>query len=252
MITKILRNFLAVAALIGSVSAAHAVDMLDTSVPHKFIEVNVHTGIGTSTIINNYASVAESITAMKLSAGTRMVGGFSAELPIRDFLSVGTGVDFAINNYSQTMTMLDGYHGTLGTLLTSNHYYTLEVPLYVGLRLNLGSRVRWHNELGAYVAYGTGGSSKTTAFVSSTNSLGQTQVSEAQYDRKYYDSNDPVFCTMRRSDIGLHLATGILINHHYTVKASLHVGIRDLAKNFGVYNADAHTLAPTFMIGYTF
>lgn len=250
--TKILRFVIAIASIITGNALAYAVDMLDTSMPKKLIEVNVHSGIGTSTIVNNYASVAESVTAMKLSPGTRMLAGFGAELPIRDYLSVGTGLDFAINNYSVSMTMLDGYAATLGTLLTANHFYTIEVPVFVGLRLNLGSRVRWCNELGAYFAYGMAGSSKTTAFVSSTNSLGQTQVSEARYDRKYYESDDPVFCTMRRGDIGMHLATGILINQHYTVKATLHVGIRDLAKNFGVYNAHARTLSPAFIIGYTF
>lgn len=239
-------------ALVCSATPAFAVDMLDTSAPKQLVEVNVHAGIGTSTIINNYGSVAESITAMRLSPGTRLMAGFGAEMPLRDYISVGTGLDFAINNYSLTMTMLDGYDGTLGTLLTANHYYTLEVPVYVAMRLNLGSRVRWCNELGAYFAYGMGGSSKTTAFVSSTNSLGQSQVSEAQYNRKYYESDDPVFCTMRCGDLGLHIATGILINHHFTVKASLHVGIRDIAKNFGVFNAHAHTLAPTFLLGYNF
>lgn len=249
---KILQIIIAAAAVFGGTLSAHAVDMLDASMPKQLIEVNVHAGIGTSTIINNYSSVAESITGMKLSPGTRLMAGFGAEIPLRDYIAIGTGLDFAINNYSVSMTMLDGSAGTLGTLLTSNHYYTLEVPVYVALRLNLGSRVRWCNELGAYFASGMGGSSNTTAFVSSTNSLGQLQVSEAQYDRKYYESDDPVFCTMQRSDIGLHLATGILINHHFSVKASLHVGIRDLAKNFGVYNAHARTLSPTFILGYNF
>jgi hypothetical protein len=166
---------------------------------------------------------------------------------------VGTGLDFAIYNHRWSMTLHDAASGTLNTLYTRNHFYALEVPLYIATRFNLGENVSWNNELGAYMSFAIGhGSSKTNAYASSTNSLGQSQVTVSRYERRYFKDSEPIINGVTTTDYGLHLATGMLFHKHFSLKAVLHVGFRDLAINYGVLNISNRNLTLAFKAGYIF
>ena len=229
-----------------------SVPFMDTSRPTKTVELDVHVGEGMSTIMQNYGDAIPDVGDFTLTPGSLTALGFGAELPIRNYLAVGTGLDFAINNYYYSMTILHPEAGTLNTLYTRNHFYNIDIPLYMSLRFNLGNRVRWHNEIGAYISIGAGGKSKTKAYTSSTNQIGQSQVTETSYERDYFNADDPIINAVRSTDWGLHLATGIVVNRHIMLKCVMHAGVHNLAKNFGVLNVKNRTLNVVFKAGYVF
>lgn len=224
----------------------------DTTRPDKFIEIGVHVGDGASTIRQNYVRAVPDVSDFILTPGNRLTFGFTAALPVRNYLAVGTGLDFAINNYYWSMTLLERNQGTLSSLYSRNHYYAIEVPAYLQWRFNVGTHVNWRVETGMYLSFGTGGDARYSETRSSTNALGQSQVSESNYKNKYYKDPEPVINTFEKNDVGLHLGTGILVHERLTVNAVMHVGFTDLARNMGVLNIHAHTLNVTFVVGYQF
>lgn len=216
------------------------------------VDLGVHVGEGARTILQNYATEIGGIADFSLTPGSMTSFGATAELPIRRYLAVGTGLDFTINNYYYSMTVLEADQGTLNTIYSRNHFYTLDIPVYLSFRFNLGTRVRWHNEIGGFIALGCGGKTRTKAYASSTNSLGQSQVTEMSYSRDYFSDDDAIINGITNTDWGLHLATGVAVHDHWQVKCVFRVGARDLAKNFGVLGISNHSLSVAFRIGYLF
>lgn len=251
MTIKSLLTVCAVAAAVTGVRA-QTVPFLDTAKPDHFIEIDVHAGDGASTITQNYSSAVPSVQDFVLTPGNRLIFGAGAILPVRNYFAIGTRLDIAINNYYWSMTIMDRNQGTLNTLYSRNRYTAAEVPVFMQLRCNLGSSVVWRSELGAYISFGLGGHSRYSEASSSTNSLGQSQVTETQYKNDYYDDSEPVINTFRKTYWGLHLGTGILAGRHFTLNVVMHAGARNLAKNLGVLDIRARTLNVTFTAGYQF
>lgn len=226
---------------------------LDTSRPASIKpEFTVHVGVGASTITQNYSDQIEGCTEFFLTPGCRTAFGATAGIPIRDWLSINTGIDIAINNFNYSMTIVDAPNGTLNSIYNRSHYSTLEIPLYVQFRFNLGSKIRWINDLGGYISHGMGGSAKYHAYISSTNDLGQSQVTESRFSHKYYNAETPLIARTDRTDYGLHLATGLLYKRHFSLKCVLRAGFPNIAKNLDVLDISTHNVSATFLIGYTF
>ncbi|MEE1208030.1 MAG: outer membrane beta-barrel protein [Muribaculaceae bacterium] len=242
----------AVMAAIAPAAAQSAAPFFDTSRTDKFIYVGVHVGEGISTIRQNYSQCVPSVSDFILTPGNRFDVGLTATIPVRNFFAIGTGFDFTVNNYYWTMTMLDREQGTLSSLYNRNRYYNVELPAYLQFRFNLGSKVMWRNDVGVYVSFGTGGHSDTRVATSSTNSLGQSQVTETMLEHKYYKDEAPVINGFESFDFGFRLATGIVAYKHYTVDAVFNVGATELARNMGVLDVKAKTLNLTFKVGYLF
>ncbi len=249
---RILSTFISF-ILIVPFLGAQSTPFVDTSRPPKHIpEVGVHFGVGVSTITQNYLDQIENCSDFFLTPGCQTVFGASVELPIRQFFSIGTGADFTISNYNWSMSAINGHEGTLYTLYSRNTYRAIEIPLYMNFRFNLGSKVKWNNQLGAYISHGISGKSKYRAYVSSTNDIGQSQVSTSNYERDYYKDTNPVINTNYRSNYGLHIATGLMYNEHWTLNCVLRVGFRNMARNTGVLDITQHEIACSFRLGYCF
>lgn len=246
------RTILTLAAAATASAIMAQTPLLDTSRPKKIVEIGVSVGDGISTITQNLGTAVPDVTEFSLTPGNRFTAGLTALMPIRRFFGIGTSIDFSVNNYNWNMTTLDQDGGTLTSLYTSNRYYTVDIPVYMQLSLCLGTRVRWTNDLGMYLSLAAGGDSKTRSYTSWTNSLGQSQVTDAYFKRKYFDDDDPVIFGIKGTDIGLHLATGIVVSDHYMVKAEFRTGFTDLAKNYGVLDVHAHSMSLTFKAAYIF
>lgn len=250
---SLLTGISVIAAMLTGFHAANAgTPLLDKSRPTHFVEVGMHIGEGASSMIENYGSQVPYIYDFSFNPGSQTVFGATAEIPFRNYFAIGTGIDFGINNYHWSMTILQPDAGTLNSLYSRSHYYNFTIPAYLSLRLNLGDKVRWHNELGCYLSFGAGGTVKTHAYSSSTNTLGQSQVTETSYSHKYYNDPDPIVCGVNETDWGLHLGTGVLVSNHWQVKCVFRVGARDLAENFGVLKIKMHTIDVNFRFGYVF
>lgn len=234
-------------------SFAQSTPFVDHSRPDKFIEIGLHVGEGVSSLIQNYGKEVPGLAEFNLTPGNMNTFGMSVVMPIRNYLGIGTGIDAAIYNNHWSMTVLNAEASTLNNLYTRNHYYALEFPVFMNLNFNLGEKVMWTNEIGAYLSLGLGnGSSKTKAFASSTNALGQSQVTEINYNRKYYKEDEPIINGVTTTDYGMHLATGLRFYKHFSLRAVFHVGARNLAINYGVLNIKNHNLNLAFKAGYIF
>ena len=225
---------------------------LDTSRPEKLLDVGVHAGLGISTLIQNYASAVPGCADFHLSPGLQSAFGATVELPLRRYIAIGTGADFVISNNSWAMTIINSEPNTVSTLYCHNTYRAFEIPVYLSLRFNLGSRFVWTNECGMYFSFGTGGRTKVTSYSASVNQLGQQQVARTQYSHPYYKEETPILNGFGRSDRGLHLSTGLQYRNRWSLKAVMRLGLRDVALNYGVLDIDVHNLAFSFRLGYRF
>lgn len=228
------------------------VPFMDTSRPTKIVEAGVNVGVGASSMIQNYRTVIPGLSDFTFTPGVMVSFGADVKLPIRNYLAVGTALNFNINNYFWTMTILDPQAGTLNNLSSRHHFYDLDIPIYLDLRFNISRNVRWENEIGWYLSVGLGGKTRTRSYSSSTNSLGQSQVTETYYKRDYYNDKGAIVNGISSTDWGLHLATGLTVSRHLSIKAVMHAGARDVSRNFGVLNIHNHTLNASFKVGYIF
>ncbi len=242
-----------IAALCLVALTANAVNFVDTSRPDSYRpDINVHAGAGVSTILQNYRSQIDGCAEFYLTPGCQSVFGVNVELPLRNFFGLGTGMDYIISNYNYSMTILAPGQGTVYTLYSRNNYHALEIPLYMLWRFNIGSKVHWDNQLGIYLSQGVTGRSHYKSYVSSTNDLGQSQVTTAIYHRDYYKDQDPLISGNSRTDYGLHIATGLMLSNHWTLNCVMHIGFVNVARNLGVLDIHQHNLSATFRVGYTF
>lgn len=247
-------SLLAVAALCRS-SIAFAEDrypFMDTSRPSKPLDIGVHVGLGVSTQIQNYASAVPGCADFHLSSGLQSAFGATVEVPLRRYIAIGTGADFVISNNSWAMTAINSEPNTVSTLYCRNTYRAFEIPIYVSLRFNLGSRIIWTNEGGMYLSFGTGGRTRITSYTAAVNQLGQQQVTRTRYDHAYYNADTPILNGIGRNDVGIHLSTGLQYLRHWTLKAVMRYGFRNVARNYGVLDVNVHNLAFSFRLGYTF
>jgi len=250
---NIKRIYTALAAVAMATCNILASGFLDTARPASYIpQVDVHAGVGVSSVTQNYKNQVEGCTDFFLTPGCQTSFGVTVEMPIRNYLYVGTGIDFLISNYNWSMTILDAPAGTLSSVYSRNTYRSVDVPLYVALRFNCGPNVMWVNELGVFFNHGISGKSKYKSYNSSTNSLGQSQVFVQDYKRDYYCDEDPVINGVRRSDYGFHFATGLVFKQHWSLRAVLHTGLQNMAMNYGVLDIKLRNISASFKLGYRF
>lgn len=255
-----LRHLAAAALLCGTAFGATAQNamramrkpFMDTRRVDAVIETGIEGGVGFGEMHTNYADVIPSLTEYQPTAGYRATGGAWAVMPLRDYLGIGTGIDLTVNNFKWNMTVLYPSQGTLSTMYARNRYFTVELPAYLQFRFNIADRVRWINEIGGYWATGLGGQTQIRSYTSATNSLGQSQVTQAPYNHPFYNPQTAVLNGYRRTDWGLHASTGLLFKRRWTLKAVLRAGVPNLANNSGVLPVRARTLNLTFKIGYQF
>lgn len=253
MIKKILAAIAIIGTAINTTAQSnYAVPFVDTSRPENVIEGSVNIGVGASSMIQNYRSAVPGLSDFTFSPGTMMSVGADVQLPIRNFLAIGTSLNFNINNYSWAMTIMQPQDGSLSVLKTKNHFYDIDVPVYVAFRFNLSPKVRWTNEAGWYISFGAGGDTRTRVYTSATDPEGENQISVTHYKRDYYKDDNAIVNGVTSTDWGLHLATGLQICKRLSLKAVMHVGARDLSRNIGGLNINNHTLNASFKAGYIF
>lgn len=246
-------SYLIIGLVIPVYASADTHPFFDSSRPEGYAPVvGIHAGPGVSTITQNYYSQIENCSDFFFTPGVTTVFGASVELPVRNFLSIGTGADFSISHYNWSMTVVEGSMSTVNTLYNRNTYRTLEIPLYLKFAFNISDKVQWTNQIGFYISQGISGKSKYRAYVSSTDPLGQSQVTVSNYERDYYKSADPVVNGNSRTDIGANIGTGLMFRQHWTLDIVFRAGFLNMARNNGVLDIREHNLAATFRFGYKF
>lgn len=245
---------LALPALMKAAEPTGNVPFVSHARPSRLVSFGVHVADGVASIRQNYPDQIGSVGSFTLTPGNSFAIGATAVLNIREFIGIGTSLDFSINNYYYDLTVLNanGTAGTLTSLYSKNRFTTFEIPLFVQLSMNISRQVKWENRLGLYMSFGAGGYTDNTTFRSSTNELGQSQVNRHDYRTDYYKADDGLINRLSDTDYGLHVSTGLVIYEHYTLGADLNVGLHNIASNFGVYDTSVRTLTARVRIGYKF
>lgn len=252
----IIKRYVAVAvtALVAATSLAAApAAAADQQRPAVFVDLGVHAGYGIFTVQQNYASQISTVVASKLSPGSTFSVGCTALLNVHRHVAVGTSVDVSTSAYNLNMTLVDSRSGMLNVYSAANRLYTLDIPVFARFSLDVaGDKVQWINESGLYCSMGLGGRSTISTYRSSTNSLGQSQVTHLTLKNDYYNDDNGLINRVVRTDVGLHFATGLMFNRCWELKGALRLGLRDVARNFGVYDTRLRNLAFTVTAGYYF
>ncbi|MCC8119565.1 MAG: PorT family protein [Bacteroidales bacterium] len=228
------------------------VPLYDSTRPEKWIEFQPHVSVGLSTIVQDYGSKIPGLSDFMLSPGCRMNLGLDIRFCIRNSFALATGLEFNINNFRYSMSIVDTSSGSISSIYTRNHYYSLTVPVYLSWRLNIGRRMMWNVDAGLYFAQGTGGTMKASGYISGNNSLGQPIVEHANYQTDYYVSSQAMINGVKKFDFGPRIATGFVYRHRYTLNAVFQIGARNLAINQGVMDLNYRNLSLDFQIGYIF
>lgn len=247
----------AVLALVVVTGAAQDRPVFDTSRPDgPGISAGVHYTIGATSVMENYASAIGGVTAMDVAPGVGTGVGATVEFEIRNYLALGTQFDLMLGNHRYSMVMLNPEIDRQTTLMIRNHYYWIDIPLYISLRLNLAQRTRLNVDLGTYFGIGLGGHQEASIYNAYNNGIGQMVVGETKDRWPYYGSGDDggmaLLNKVSRVDIGFHLGCGLVVREHYTVGAVLHLGCRNLAIPTATFMPKYRTVQTLFKIGYIF
>lgn len=246
-----------VASVIGAVCCLptfgeDSIPFINHSPAKEFVRFNAHVGVGNSFVTENYESVFPSISDLSLGSGWAFMVGATAEFSIRDYLAIGTELNILIDNYTADMIIHSEGSQSVSNVFLKNHYYYLNFPIYASVKMNLASTVRWNIDAGLYYSYGLGGHQRQTIYNAVVNDLGQQILSSYTIRTHYFKDADSFINAATRSDIGLHLATGLTFSEHYSIGVRTQIGFKNVAYTVGLNNPNIHNFSFLATAGYFF
>lgn len=252
---KAIKNIaLAALLLIGSATAASAGDLkLDTAPASRFIEVDVHALGGGGSVTQNYCKLFPQIENLNVNMGANFGVGGRAVFGLREYLGLGTAIDFTVTHYDMDMLVYGQPHSEgIAAVYINNIVYRVTVPVFVSLRFNVDRSVRWNIDAGLYYSYGLGGRQKQKMFRGQINAMGELVAERENLTTDYYHSGATFINVFNRGDIGVHLGTSLNFGPHLLVGGQLEYGFKNAARNTGVANPQVHNLSVNAMLGYRF
>lgn len=224
----------------------------DTSAPSKFVEIKPHLAVGMSTAADNYSDVIPGLTDLQMSPGVLIRPGIDVMFSISNSVAVATGLNFGINNSRSSLSIINESASNISTAYIKNHFYEISAPVYVSLRFNLGRRIRFNFDIGAYITQGLGGKVHTSGYTFGENSLGQPTISHLFYKKDYYDDDMSVINSVKKFDYGPHVAAGVIYRRHYAFNWVFEVSAGNLAINHNVLDVKYRHVRLAFEMGYIF
>lgn len=228
------------------------IPVYDSSHSQKFIEINVHAGMGLSSVVQNYGSVIDNLSDFFISPGVLMRAGIGVRFSLRNSFGIGTGLDLGINNSRYAMSIVTDGGTSINSLYVNNHYYDATVPVYVSFRFNAGRSMTWSIDPGWYLAQGLGGNSSLSGYTSGENALGQPIIMHTSYRHKYYDSAKPFVNSVKKFDHGPRLALGIMMKRRVTFDIVGQISAANLASRRATLPVKYRHATLCFQFGYTF
>lgn len=241
------------ALLMSKNLVAEELMFFNTDKASKFLECDVHAIVGTSVLSQDYADHVPSITAVNVSPGCGGGIGASVQFAFKDFFAIGTGLDLmAINNkYSMALIDVKG-SGSHCSAFVSNQAFNVTVPLYVSVRFNVASNVRWNVDGGIYLGLGIGGTQKADTYTTTQNELGQIVTKYQHYKWDYYNETHPIIHTIDDVDWGLIIGTNLLFHSHYKVGIEARVSTKNATADKGIIHPNVYNHLFAMKIGYQF
>lgn len=218
----------------------------------KFIDVEVHASAGMSSVTQNYGDCFPQIQNLNVNSGFSGSLGAQCVFGLSDFLGLGTGLDFSINNYNMDLSVVSADKLSMSALFIDNRYYYATFPVFARFSFNVAHSVRWVVDGGLYYAYGVGGTQKQRIYRAEINGMDEL-VPQIQYIKTpYFHSRNTFVNSFNRGDIGLHLATGLHFGKHLSVGAKFQIGFKNAARKNGIVNPSIHNYTFHGLVGYRF
>lgn len=235
-------------------STAGAQKFCDHGPARQFITIDAHALFGGSAISQNYMGCFPEIREIDSNMGISYGGGFGAEFNIRDYLALGTQINFLINTNRVNLAVSNFNVTSVSNVFVHNRYYYVNVPVYMSFKFNLAPHLRWNIDGGFYYSYGVGGRQRQNVYTSSVNQLGQL-INHVTSTRTDYFNNQGTFINrFLRGDLGLYAATGLTIKRHYHLGVRAAVGFKNVStvEPSGITNPNIHNFNLQMVVGYKF
>lgn len=246
------RLFISIISIIAALSQAHAQHFVDYGPAKRFIDLEAHAIVAGSMITENYLSCFPEISQMNTSPGTAIGAGVSAVFGLRDWIGLGTEIDFIHNRYRVDMAVTSEDVSSVSNIFLRNSANYINIPIYIQFRFNVSPKVRWCVDGGIYYAYGLSGSQRQDIYNAQVNSLGQLVSSVDSHKYDYFGDPSTFIHSYRRSDLGLHIATSLQFRK-FSIGGRLNVGFKNIAYipgNRGIVIPNVHNLSYSLVIGY--
>lgn len=249
-LASLILSLLAAAFIVVPVNAG---DFIDYGPARNFLDLEFHGFVGGTMVTENYLSCFPELSQMNTAPGASTGIGATAVFGFRDWLGLGTSVDFAFNNFRTDMAAASADLSSVSNIFLRSSATYLRFPVFIRFAFNIASNVRWRVDGGLYYAYGIGGSQRQDIYNAQVNQLGQL-ISASISDRyDYFDNRNTFIHSNHRSDIGIHVATSLLFNH-FSIGANLDLGLKNIAfiyDNRGLVTPNVHNFTYSVSVGYT-
>lgn len=248
------KSIAAILTLLLGITTSSAADVafVDTGKSDRFIEIDVHALVGGSYVTNNYTDIFPEIS--DINSSMRAAGGLGAgaKFNFNRFFAIGTELNLTFNSTRITfnVTAKDDRH--LSDVYLRNSFRYFNVPIYASFNFNLADCVRWNVDCGLYYSYGSGGKQNATIYTASINDLGQLILDGSTAKTGYFNDSGSFINSYHRSDIGLHIATGLTFYNRVSVGVRTQTGFKNIAKTYGISKPTCHNFNFFATIGYIF
>ncbi len=230
----------------------HERPFVDFSRADNFLELRAYALGGGSTVTQNYISCFPQITELNVSMGTAAGLGAGAQFVFTDFLSLGTELNFLVNDYSVDLAIMGANMSSVSSVFLKNRFYALDIPVFMSARFNVSNGVRWNVDGGMFYSYGLGGHQKQHIYDSRINDLGQLVMQVDRTETDFYNDAAAFIHSSKRGDIGLHLATGLTFGRHLFIGLRTQIGFKNVAKTDGITVPSVHNFNVLVQAGYKF
>lgn len=228
---RVLSAIISLAAVITG-AAADGTPFVEHGKPDRFLSFDAHALLGGVTVTQNFRSCFPQISQMAITTGVSTGVGATAHTSFTRFISLGMEANFLINNFRMNMAVADDDATSITDVFVRNHFYTLNFPVYITLDFNLGSKVKWNVDAGAYYSYGLTGKSKSTLYTAQVNPLGQLITTMTSAKSDFYNSEEAFITSYYKGDYGLHLATGLTFGRRVSIGLRMQIGFKNVAHAF--------------------
>lgn len=246
------RFFVMLLAAAASVSAS-AEGLIDTGKSDDIIDISGQVLFGGSYVTNDYANCFGQISDLNTSMRPAWGVGAVVKFNFNNFVSLGTGLNVTFNS-SRMDLAVTGREGatSISNVFLRNKYRYIDVPVFVSFGFNIASKVRWNVDAGAFYYYGIGGSQKATVYDARVNELGQLITNITNIKTHYFNDDNAFINSYRKTDIGIHLGTGLTFSRRISIGIMAHFGLKNVANTNGLIHPSCHNLNFFATVGYHF
>ena len=125
----------------GSVAKASGPEMVDRGRAEKFLDIDVHLLAGGSYMTENYTTCYPDISDLNTSMRPAFGAGVGARFNIRNFIGLGTEINFTSNGFNMDMAVIGSGGQSVSNVFQRNTYYKVDFPVYVTFLFNLSDAV---------------------------------------------------------------------------------------------------------------